>query len=66
MTDIEAMKRNIEKQLDEYEQAIRAAAAWHRDWKRRQGPPTFRCDKPLPTKPASDSEMSHGKQSEVA
>jgi hypothetical protein len=39
--EIEAMKRNIEAQLDEYERTIAAAAAWHRDWKARQ-PKGFR------------------------
>ena len=34
--DIEAMKRNIEKQLDEYAAAINAAAKWHQEWKARQ------------------------------
>jgi hypothetical protein len=34
--EIEAIKRNIEKQLDEYEQAIRDAAGWSASWKARQ------------------------------
>lgn len=34
--EIEAMKRNIEKQLEEYKEAINAAAAWHEAWKARQ------------------------------
>jgi hypothetical protein len=41
MTDIEAMKRNIEQQLKEYEDAIEAAVTWHREWKARQ-PKGFR------------------------
>lgn len=39
--DVEAMKRNIEMQLQEYAEAINKAVAWHRDWKQRQ-PKGFR------------------------
>ena len=34
--EIAAFKRNIEMQLDEYETAIAAAAAWYQAWKARQ------------------------------
>jgi hypothetical protein len=37
---IEGMKRNIEAQLVEYEQAIKDAKAWYRQWKAKRG---FRC-----------------------
>lgn len=40
---IEGMKRNIEAQLVEYEQAINAASAWYREWKKRQQHRGFRC-----------------------
>lgn len=33
----QAWQRNIEAQLDEYEQAIAAYAAWMADWRARQG-----------------------------
>lgn len=33
----EGTKRNIEAQLDEYEQAIMDYAAWMADWRARQG-----------------------------
>jgi hypothetical protein len=39
--EIEAMKRNIERQLDEYEQAIEAAKKWDAEWRARQ-PKGFR------------------------
>ena len=39
--EIEAMKFSIEAQLDEYEEAIKAADAWMRAWKARQ-PAGFR------------------------
>lgn len=38
--EIEAMKHNIETQLDEYEAEIKAASLWYRQWKLRRG---FRC-----------------------
>jgi uncharacterized protein YqgV (UPF0045/DUF77 family) len=34
--EIDAMKRNIEAQLDEYAAAISAADRWYREWKSRQ------------------------------
>lgn len=39
--EVGRMKRDVETQLDEYEQAINAAKAWAEDYKRRQG--GFRC-----------------------
>lgn len=39
--EIEAMKRNIDAQLDEYEKAIGDAVIWYRAWKARQ-PKGFR------------------------
>jgi hypothetical protein len=36
MTDIEAMKRNIEVQLEEYAQAQRDYLAWMAAWRARQ------------------------------
>ncbi len=39
--EIEAMKHNIETQLDEYARDITAADAWYRDWQARQ-PKGFR------------------------
>ncbi len=38
--NIEGLKRNIEAQLVEYEQAIAAAKAWYSQWKSKRG---FRC-----------------------
>lgn len=38
--NIEGMKRNIEAQLVEYEQAIKDAKAWYLRWKAKRG---FRC-----------------------
>ena len=38
--DIDGMKRNIDAQLVEYEQAIKAAVIWYREWKSKRG---FRC-----------------------
>lgn len=37
---IDGMKRNIEEQLREYEQAIAAAKVWYRQWQAKRG---FRC-----------------------
>ena len=39
--EIEAMKRNIDQQLIEYEEAIKKAVAWQREWKAKQ-PKGFR------------------------
>jgi hypothetical protein len=36
--DIELMKRRIETQLDEYEAAIKAYAAFMEDWRNRTDP----------------------------
>lgn len=47
---IEAMKRNIEAQLDEYEAAILAYDRWMADWRRRN-PPRFRAQ----AKPPNDA-----------
>ena len=36
--EIELMKRQIEAQLDEYEQAISEYRSWLDDWRKRQRP----------------------------
>ena len=41
--NIEGMKRNIEAQLREYEEAIAAAKAWSRDWQERERSKGFLC-----------------------
>lgn len=48
--NIEGMKRNIEAQLSEYEQAIANAKAWYSGWQERQRAKGFRCtqDQPAP------------------
>jgi hypothetical protein len=38
-------KAQIEVQLREYEEALRAAVTWHREWRARQRKRGFRCAK---------------------
>lgn len=63
--EADRLLRNLETQIVEYRSAITAAAAWMRDWLRRQGPKGFRCTRPRPPD-ATDSEMPHVKQAEAA
>lgn len=52
----------LETQVREYREEMAAALDWHSAWKGRQ-PKGFRAKR---RKPATDSEMSHVKQSEAA
>lgn len=49
---VDGIKRNIEAQLAEYEQAIDEAVAWHQNWKARQ-PKGFRAARRKP-QPANE------------